>query len=399
MPGEVLVPVGGLDLDAAVTMFHDRGQAVRPDFAVDDDNRGMVDDVCRRLDGLPLAVELAAARLRSLPLPQLVERLDDRFRLLTGGARTALPRQQTLRAVVDWSYDLLFDAERQVFMRLSVFTGGCSLEAAEQVCSDDLIASDEVCDLLLHLVDKSLVIAGRRRCGRGALHPAPDAVAVRARTARRVEGRARRTATATRAGSSISPRTPASGLRGRTGRDVASPDRRRLRQPPRRARLVRRRATTRRAHSRSSTVWPGVGSPATIRTRRRAGSTTPSRSREMRPTELRAMVVAWRVYFGAQVFGPATDRDRLEAAVGQLRSSSDHRRFADSLMILGELRNRTNDAELLAGGTRRGSPRARRPRRRVGPRHLRLARVAQSCKLLGDLDAASGGRHCRAWRA
>jgi predicted ATPase len=108
---------------------------------------------------LPLAVELAAARLRSLPLPQLIERLDDRFRLLTGGARTALPRQQTLRAVVDWSYDLLFDAERQVFMRLSVFTGGCSLEAAEQVCSDEVIAADEVCDLLLHLVDKSLVIA------------------------------------------------------------------------------------------------------------------------------------------------------------------------------------------------------------------------------------------------
>src|SRR4029078_11222056 len=88
---------------------------------------------------------------------QLASRLDDRFRLLTGGARTALPRQQTLRAVVEWSYDLLFEDERRVFERLSVFSGGCSLEAAEAVCGDDEVAGEDVADLLAHLVDKSLV--------------------------------------------------------------------------------------------------------------------------------------------------------------------------------------------------------------------------------------------------
>ena len=119
----------------------------------------MINDICRRLDGLPLAVELAAARLRSLTVATLAERLDDRFRLLTGGARTALPRQQTLRAVVDWSYDLLFEDERRLFARLSVFAGGCDLEAAEAVCADDQVPTAEILDVLSRLVDKSLVSA------------------------------------------------------------------------------------------------------------------------------------------------------------------------------------------------------------------------------------------------
>ena len=97
--------------------------------------------------------------MRVIPVQQLAERLDDRFRLLTGGARTALPRQQTLRAVVEWSYDLLFEDERRVFELLSVFAGGCSLEAAEAVCAGDQIQIEEVADLLAHLVDKSLVVA------------------------------------------------------------------------------------------------------------------------------------------------------------------------------------------------------------------------------------------------
>ena len=97
--------------------------------------------------------------MRAIPVGQLASRLDDRFRLLTGGARTALPRQQTLRAVVEWSYDLLFDDERRVFERLSVFAGGCSLEAAEAVCAGDDVAPEDVADLLAHLVDKSLVVA------------------------------------------------------------------------------------------------------------------------------------------------------------------------------------------------------------------------------------------------
>ena len=108
----------------------------------------VIEDICRRLDGLPLAVELAAARLRALPLATLAERLDDRFRLLTGGARTALPRQQTLRAVVDWSYELLFEDERRLFARLAVFVGGCELVAAEAICADNQVPAWEILDVL-----------------------------------------------------------------------------------------------------------------------------------------------------------------------------------------------------------------------------------------------------------
>jgi predicted ATPase/DNA-binding SARP family transcriptional activator len=159
VPGEVLVPVGPLGLPAAVELFVDRARAVRPGFTADGHTRPVISDICRRLDGLPLAVELAAARLRSLTLATLAERLDDRFRLLTGGARTALPRQQTLRAVVDWSYDLLFEDERRLFARLSVFVGGCGLDAAEAVCADDQVPAGEILDVLSRLVDKSLVAA------------------------------------------------------------------------------------------------------------------------------------------------------------------------------------------------------------------------------------------------
>src|SRR5271156_3325345 len=159
VPGEVLVPVGPLALPAAVELFVDRARAVRPGFTADEHTRPVITDICRRLDGLPLAVELAAARLRSLTLATLAERLDDRFRLLTVGARTALPRQQPLRAVVDWSYDLLFEDERRLFARLSVFVGGCDLAAAEAVCADDQVPAGEVLDVLSRLVDKSLVAA------------------------------------------------------------------------------------------------------------------------------------------------------------------------------------------------------------------------------------------------
>jgi predicted ATPase/DNA-binding SARP family transcriptional activator len=157
IPGEVLVPVGGLARPAAVELFADRARAVRPGFVADGQAGEVVEDICSRLDGLPLAVELAAARLRALPLAILAERLGDRFRLLTGGSRTALPRQQTLRAVVDWSYDLLFEDERRLFARLAVFTGGCGLTAAEAVCADEQVPSGEILDTLSRLVDKSLV--------------------------------------------------------------------------------------------------------------------------------------------------------------------------------------------------------------------------------------------------
>ena len=166
VPGEVLVSVGPLALPAAAELFADRARAVRPGFTADEHTRPVIDDICRRLDGLPLAVELAAARLRSLTLATLAERLDDRFRLLTVGARTALPRQQTLRAVVDWSYDLLFEDERRLFARLSVFVGGCDLDAAEAVCADDQVPAGEILDVLSRLVDKSLV--ARPDAGRDA---------------------------------------------------------------------------------------------------------------------------------------------------------------------------------------------------------------------------------------
>ena len=114
-------------------------------------------DICRRLDGIPLALELAAARVRALSVEKIAERLGNRFQLLTGGDRTALPRQQTLRASIDWSYDLLSDAERALLRRLAVFAGGFTLDAAEAVGSGGDIDGTDVMDLLSRLVEKSLV--------------------------------------------------------------------------------------------------------------------------------------------------------------------------------------------------------------------------------------------------
>ncbi|MEW2417931.1 BTAD domain-containing putative transcriptional regulator [Streptomyces sp. NPDC046866] len=159
VPGEFLRPVEPLPDPVAVRLLGDRGAAARPGFSPDDDPEAAA-EICRRLDGLPLAIELAAARLRLLTPRQIADRLDDRFRLLTGGARTVLPRQQTLRAVVDWSWDLLDEPERAVLRRLSVFAGGCDLAAAEAVCTDDRGGRPaDVADALGALVDKSLVIA------------------------------------------------------------------------------------------------------------------------------------------------------------------------------------------------------------------------------------------------
>ncbi len=115
--------------------------------------------LCSRLEGIPLAIELAAARVRALSVDQINAKLDHRFRLLTGGSRTALPRQQTLRALIDWSYDLLTGQERTLLCRLSVFAGGWTLDAAEAVCAGESIEAWEVLDLLTGLVDKSLVVS------------------------------------------------------------------------------------------------------------------------------------------------------------------------------------------------------------------------------------------------
>ncbi|MGW5969009.1 BTAD domain-containing putative transcriptional regulator [Streptomyces sp. NPDC055186] len=152
IPGELLRPVEPLPEPVALRLLADRGAAARPGFRVDDDPEACA-EICRRLDGLPLAIELAAARLRMLTPRQIADRLDDRFRLLTSGSRTARHRQQTLRAVVDWSWDLLDADERGVLRRLSVFAGGCDLAAAEAVCGPVAL------DALGSLVDKSLVVA------------------------------------------------------------------------------------------------------------------------------------------------------------------------------------------------------------------------------------------------
>lgn len=161
VPGEFVRPVDPLPDPMALRLLADRGAAARPGFRIDADEEtaAAATEICRRLDGLPLAIELAAARLRMLTPRQIADRLDDRFRLLTSGARTVLPRQQTLRAVVDWSWDLLDDAERAVLRRLSVFAGGCTLAAAEAVCADAPQDVREVAGLLGSLVDKSLVVA------------------------------------------------------------------------------------------------------------------------------------------------------------------------------------------------------------------------------------------------
>jgi non-specific serine/threonine protein kinase len=143
----------------AVALFVERAQQVCPDFTLTLPNVEAVSRICRRLDGIPLAIELAAARVRSLAVEEIDSKLDQRFRLLTTGSRNALPRQKTLRSLIDWSYDLLTEPEKALLCRLSVFSGGWTLEAAEQVCVGEPVARWEVLDLLTSLVDKSVVVA------------------------------------------------------------------------------------------------------------------------------------------------------------------------------------------------------------------------------------------------
>ncbi|MFJ8579880.1 BTAD domain-containing putative transcriptional regulator [Micromonospora sp. NPDC093277] len=172
VPGEALCPVAGLPVPSAATapelardypavrLFADRAADVTPGFTVDTDTVGPILRICRTLDGLPLAIELAAARLRALPVAEVAARLDDRFRLLTRGSRIAPPRHQTLRAVVRWSWDLLDEAERRLARRLSVFAGSADLAAVERVCAP---LDGDVVDVLSGLVDKSLVEAAGGR--------------------------------------------------------------------------------------------------------------------------------------------------------------------------------------------------------------------------------------------
>ncbi|HWC09698.1 MAG TPA: BTAD domain-containing putative transcriptional regulator [Acidimicrobiales bacterium] len=166
IPGEHCLLLPPLDIDAAVELFAERVESAGgPSVVADEEGRREALEICSRLDGLPLAVELAASRAVHLSAAEVVRRLDDRFRLLSGGPRTADPRQHTLRAVVDWSWDLLDDQERRVFRRFSAFAGSASLDAAEQVCADDEVRPDEVAAVLARLEGKSLVFldqSGRR---------------------------------------------------------------------------------------------------------------------------------------------------------------------------------------------------------------------------------------------
>ncbi|WP_406814346.1 LuxR C-terminal-related transcriptional regulator [Mycobacterium sp. M23085] len=160
LPGELSWRVPSLSLtDDAIELFTDRARRARPNFVVGEGNTALVEEICRRLDGMPLAIELAAARVRALSLAQIVDSLHDRFRLLTGGARTAVRRQQTLRASVDWSHALLTEPEQVLFRRLAAFAGGFDLDAAQAVGSSSEVEHYQLLDQLSLLVDKSLVVA------------------------------------------------------------------------------------------------------------------------------------------------------------------------------------------------------------------------------------------------
>jgi predicted ATPase/class 3 adenylate cyclase/DNA-binding CsgD family transcriptional regulator len=158
--GEVSWRVPSLSLDGeAIELFTGRARHARPDFTLTDGNVATVGEICARLDGVPLAIELAAARVRALSLAEILDSLHDRFRLLTGGARTAVRRQQTLRASVDWSHALLTETERVLFRRLAVFVGGFDIDAAQMVVGSGAVERYQVIDQLTLLVDKSLVVA------------------------------------------------------------------------------------------------------------------------------------------------------------------------------------------------------------------------------------------------
>jgi len=157
--GEATYHVPTLDLPTGVALFVERARAASSTFALTDENAPTVGEICKRLDGIPLAIELAAARVKVLSIPNLAARLNERFKILTGGSRSALPRQKTLSALIDWSYDLLTPQEQLLFNRVGIFAGGFRLDAATAVCSGDGVDEIDIFDLLSSLTDKSLVVA------------------------------------------------------------------------------------------------------------------------------------------------------------------------------------------------------------------------------------------------
>ena len=166
VPGEVTWRVPPLGRDEAVRLFADRAMAHQAQFRVSDENIDLIVRICECVDRIPLAIELAAARVPVMPLEEILSRLEKSFGLLTAGSRTTVSRQQTLRATLDWSYGLLSDSEKILFRRLSIFAGRFTLDAVEAVCGDDQLRPDAMLDLLARLVDKSMVWldASRYRC-------------------------------------------------------------------------------------------------------------------------------------------------------------------------------------------------------------------------------------------
>ena len=236
-------PLGG---DEAVSLFVERARAVQPSFVADDATR----EICRRLDGIPLALEMAAARLRSMQPPEILARLDERFRLLVGGRR-AVGRQQTLRATVAWSHDLLDDRERRVFRRLSVFAGSFALDAAEAVTADDDLDVIDVDDLLGSLVAKSLVVAD---AADGATrYSLLETIRQFAQEQLDAVGRGRRTSPPPRRALRPLRRRSGAGSAGGRRTGLGRPRRRRARQPASGPRLGARR---RGRQARARTVRP-----------------------------------------------------------------------------------------------------------------------------------------------
>ena len=193
--GECRYRLPSLDVDDAITLFYDRARGVDHRFALSDENMPIVAELCRRLDAIPLAIELAAGRVDMLSVQAVVRMLDDRFRLLAVGQRTALSRQQTMRAAIDWSYELLAPKEQLFFARLGVLAGGFTSEIAAAVCGGDGVNETEIFDLIASLTDKSLVVADTS--GDQERYRLLESTAVYARETERV-GRARRLSTPSR---------------------------------------------------------------------------------------------------------------------------------------------------------------------------------------------------------
>lgn len=158
LDGEVTYPLAPMADEDAMTLFAERASAVRPEFRLTEDNRGSARELCRRLDGIPLALELAAGRLRALSTEQVLQRLDDRFRLLTGTSRSAQARHQTLRTAIGWSHELCAPEQRLLWARLSVFAGQFDLEAVEYICSSPELPAESVLDVLTALLAQSVVL-------------------------------------------------------------------------------------------------------------------------------------------------------------------------------------------------------------------------------------------------